>query len=260
MSPRSRGPKLRETSAPPQGVDAPTPRRVAPSARSAHWEAVYRTKPADQVSWFQPHLDASLELIRATGAGRGARILDVGGGASTLVDDLLEAGFEAITVLDVSAAALAIARRRLGEAASRVCWIEGDITRVDLAPASVDVWHDRAALHFLVDPSDRLAYTRQLRRAVAPGGHVILSAFGPEAPPKCSGLPVHRYDAAGLQAVAGEDLILRESRSQIHRTPSGGAQPFIVCRLQRQEARSTAASEPCSGQTAATASTSRSAQ
>jgi SAM-dependent methyltransferase len=221
---------------------------------------VYRTKSVDEVSWFEPHLETSLELIRATGAGRDARILDVGGGASTLVDDLLEAGFEAITVLDVSAAALAIARRRLGEAASRVCWIEGDITRVDLAPASVDVWHDRAALHFLVDASDRLAYTRQLRRAVAPGGHVILSTFGTEGPPKCSGLPVHRYDAADLQAAAGEDFILRESRSQIHRTPSGGAQPFIVCRLQRQEARSTAASEPCSGQTAATASTSRSAQ
>jgi ubiquinone/menaquinone biosynthesis C-methylase UbiE len=202
---------------------------------------VYRTKSADEVSWFEPHLETSLELIRATGAGRGARILDVGGGASTLVDDLLAAGFEAITVLDVSAQALAIARRRLGEAASRVLWIEGDVTTVDLAPASVDIWHDRAALHFLIDPSERLAYTRQLRRAVAPGGHVILSAFGPDGPPKCSGLPVHRYDAAGLQAIAGDGFALRESRSEVHRTPSGGAQPFVFCRLQRAGGRSAAA-------------------
>jgi ubiquinone/menaquinone biosynthesis C-methylase UbiE len=195
---------------------------------------VYRAKLADEVSWFRPHLDTSMELIRATGAGRDARILDVGGGASTLVDDLLEAGFAAITVLDVSAAALAIARSRLGEAASRVHWIEGDITQVDLAPASVDVWHDRAALHFLVDEPDHLAYHRQLRRALAPGGHVILSTFAPDGPQQCSGLPVRRHDAADLQALAGDGFILRESRSELHRTPSGGTQAFIYCWLQRQ--------------------------
>jgi SAM-dependent methyltransferase len=208
-------------------------RGADPAGRADHWQGVYRTKPSDSLSWYRPHLDASLELIAATGAGSRARILDVGSGASTLVDDLLAAGYEDVSVLDVAGEALDLARRRLGAAAQRVSWIEADITRVDLQPGSVDVWHDRATLHFLIDEDDRRRYARTLRQALAPDGHLILATFAPGGPPQCSDLPVRQHQAADLQALVGSGFTLRRACTEVHKTPSGSRQPFTYCWLQR---------------------------
>jgi SAM-dependent methyltransferase len=220
-------------------MSAARPRLVPPDAArcasgetsgpASHWQQVYLSKRTDAVSWNRPHLERSLELIRASGVDRDARILDVGGGAATLVDDLLAAGFTAVSVLDVSAEALAIARRRLGDDAARVHWIEGDITRIELPPASVDIWHDRAALHFLIEADRRRDYVRQLRHALAPGGHAILSTFAPDGPRRCSDLLVQCYDAQALQELLGDRFILRCAGVDLHRTPSGNTQPFTWC-------------------------------
>jgi SAM-dependent methyltransferase len=194
-----------------------------------HWERVYRTKPADEMSWFRPHLDTSLELIKKTGVDANAPILDVGGGASTLVDDLVAAGYSDLTVLDVSAAALDAARDRLGPRASAVAWVAGDATRADLPTARFKVWHDRAVFHFLTDAEDRRRYVQQVRHAVAPGGHVIVATFGPEGPQRCSGLPTARYDAEALYAEFGRDFELVDRREERHCTPEGVDQQFIYC-------------------------------
>jgi ubiquinone/menaquinone biosynthesis C-methylase UbiE len=143
-----------------------------------HWEKVYQTRQADQVSWFQEHAERSLQFIRNTGVAKDARIMDVGGGASTLVDDLLRDGYLNLTVLDISAAALQAAQVRLGNDASRVHWLEADITQIEFPEASVDVWHDRAVFHFLTNPQDRQRYVRAVLRAVKPGGHVIRDLCG----------------------------------------------------------------------------------
>lgn len=161
----------------------------------SHWEKIYSEIAPDAVSWYRPHLEASLALIEQAAADCSASIIDVGGGESTLVDDLLARGHESITVLDVSQTAIDTNRKRLGEASERVHWLIADITKVDLEPAAYDVWHDRAVFHFLTAPDDRIAYVRQIAHAVKPGGHVIVSTFGPEGPKKCSGLDVVRYDA-----------------------------------------------------------------
>jgi ubiquinone/menaquinone biosynthesis C-methylase UbiE len=195
----------------------------------SHWEQVYQSKPVDSVSWYQPHALRSLELIRRVAPDLDASILDVGGGASTLVDDLLDAGMTRVGVLDISAAALQVARQRLGARAGRVQWIEGDITSVELAPASVDVWHDRAVFHFLTEPEDRAAYVRQVRRAVRPGGNVIVAAFSPDGPPRCSGLPVVRYAAGALHAQFGDAFELVRHEVEDHRTPAGAVQHFVYC-------------------------------
>lgn len=195
----------------------------------SHWERVYRSKPVDSVSWYQPHALRSLELIRRVAGDRDARILDVGGGASTLVDDLLDAGMTGVSVLDISGSALEAARQRLGARAGAVRWIEGDITSVQLEPASVDVWHDRAVFHFLTEPQDRAAYVRQVRLALRPGGHVIVAAFSPEGPLQCSGLPVVRYAPEELHAQFGSAFEMVEHQSEDHRTPSGAIQHFVYC-------------------------------
>lgn len=195
----------------------------------SHWEQVYRSKPVDSVSWYQPHALRSLELIRRVAGCRDDRVLDVGGGASTLAGDLLDAGMTRLSVLDISGSALEAARRRLGPRAGAVRWIEGDITSVELEPASVDVWHDRAVFHFLTEPQDRAAYVRQVRRAVRPGGHVIIAAFSPEGPPQCSGLPVVRYAPQALHAQFGSGFELVAHQAEDHRTPSGAVQHFVYC-------------------------------
>jgi ubiquinone/menaquinone biosynthesis C-methylase UbiE len=194
-----------------------------------HWEHVYQTKSAETVSWFQEHAQRSLELIKSIGPSHDCSIIDVGGGVSTLVDDLLEDGFKNISVLDLSAHALAVASKRLGDNGSRVHWIEGDICRVALPAQAFDIWHDRAVFHFLTNPAERHAYVEQVMRAVKPGGHVIVATFGPDGPDKCSGLPVARYSPEGLHGEFGPAFQLLEHQSEAHRTPLGNIQHFIYC-------------------------------
>jgi ubiquinone/menaquinone biosynthesis C-methylase UbiE len=195
----------------------------------AHWEAVYRTKRVDDVSWFQATPSISLELIGRATPGRSARIIDVGGGASTLVDGLLERGYSDVTVLDVSDTALAKVRARLGDAASRVRWLAADALTVELPDAHYDLWHDRAVFHFLIDRVDRDAYMTQVRRAVRRDGYVLIATFAEDGPTTCSGLPVARYSAEALLAEFAGGFELIESVRERHRTPSGSLQSFVYC-------------------------------
>jgi ubiquinone/menaquinone biosynthesis C-methylase UbiE len=194
-----------------------------------HWEGVYSTKAEDQVSWFQEEPRLSMDLIERAGLGRGGAILDVGGGASRLVDELLARGHTDLTVLDLSAEALEVARRRLGERADLVAWIVADATAAPLAAHRYDLWHDRAAFHFLTDPEQRRRYIDLARRSVRPGGHVIVATFGPDGPNRCSNLPVMRYTPQSLHAEFGPAFKLVEHREEAHRTPWGAAQAFVYC-------------------------------
>ena len=193
-----------------------------------HWEAVYRTKAATETSWYQPVLQRSLELIQEAAVPPGAAILDVGGGASTLVDHLLSGGFTDVTVLDIASTALAQARARLGAKAACVQWIAADITTWQPTRRYV-VWHDRAVFHFLVDPGLRARYLGSLRAALAPGGHVVIATFGPEGPTRCSGLDVQRYSTETLSAVLGSAFRLMRSHLEEHVTPAGKRQQFLYC-------------------------------
>ncbi|PKO73315.1 MAG: SAM-dependent methyltransferase [Betaproteobacteria bacterium HGW-Betaproteobacteria-17] len=193
-----------------------------------HWEAVYRSKAADAVSWFQPHAASSLQLIEGC-ADRDAHIIDVGGGASVLVDDLADAGYRNLSVLDLAESALAASRARLGARAQSVQWIVADITRAELPAARYDVWHDRAVFHFLTDPGDRARYVEQVLKSVKPGGHVIIAAFGPGGPLQCSGLDVMRYAPEALHAEFGAPFRLLRHETEIHHTPSGQEQEFVYC-------------------------------
>ena len=194
-----------------------------------HWEKVYKTKAPDAVSWLQEHATRSLEMIQSIGAASNAQIIDVGGGASTLVDDLLTSGFKHVSVLDLSASALEVVRDRLGPLNQNVTWITGDIRTVDLPAHTYDIWHDRAVFHFLTDPADRMAYVRQVIRAVKPGGHVIVATFAPDGPEQCSGLPVVRYDPNQLHSEFGPAFELLEHTSEEHKTPWGSVQHFVYC-------------------------------
>jgi SAM-dependent methyltransferase len=195
----------------------------------SHWERIYTAKAPDEVSWYRPHLDTSLALIGGAAPDTSASIIDVGGGESTLVDDLLVRGYTDITVLDISATAIEANRKRLGEIGQRVRWLVADVTQADFERAAYDVWHDRAVFHFLTAPRDRAAYVRQVARAVKRGGHVIISTFGPEGPAKCSGLDVVRYDADSLHEEFGTRFRLAESSKELHQTPFGTTQQFIYC-------------------------------
>lgn len=194
-----------------------------------HWEKVYQTKPPDAVSWFQEHATRSLEIISSIGAPSDGQIIDVGGGASTLVDDLLTDGFKHVSVLDLSANALQVARTRLGPLAQDVTWITGDIRAVDLPKHTYDIWHDRAVFHFLTDPADRMAYVRQVMNSVKPGGHVIVATFALDGPDQCSGLPVVRYDPDQLHEEFGPAFELLGHASEEHLTPWGSVQHFVYC-------------------------------
>jgi SAM-dependent methyltransferase len=194
-----------------------------------HWEKIYTEKAPDAVSWYRPHLETSLALIEQAAASCSASIIDVGGGESTLVDDLLARGYDSITVLDISQTAIDANRKRLGKTSDRVYWVVADITKIKLESGVYDVWHDRAVFHFLTSPRDRLAYVRQVTRAVRPGGNVIISTFGPEGPTKCSGLEVVRYDAESLHQEFGVHFRLLDSLKEMHRTPFGTVQQFLYC-------------------------------
>jgi len=197
--------------------------------RKMHWERVYSTKAADAVSWYQRHAEQSLAMIRSTGVSHSATIIDVGGGASTLVDDLTADGYQGLTVLDLSAGALAVAKQRLGRRAELVTWLEGDVTTVELLAHRFDVWHDRAVFHFLVEEQDRRAYIAKVLDAVKPLGHVIIATFADDGPTTCSGLPVMRYSAEQLHAEFGKSFTLMKQAREAHRTPSGTVQKFVYC-------------------------------
>lgn len=205
---------------------------MPPMSTRSHWEHVFTSKAPTDVSWYQPRPAVSLDFIAASGVGPNARILDVGGGASTLVDSLLERGFSDVTVLDIAEAGLDRAKARLGPLARRARWLLADITTFEPTDRW-DLWHDRAAFHFLVDASARAGYRRALRAGLAPGGHFVIATFGPHGPTKCSGLDVCRYGPDALAAELGVEFALQESRVERHRTPAGAVQEFIYCRLRR---------------------------
>jgi ubiquinone/menaquinone biosynthesis C-methylase UbiE len=202
--------------------------------RKEHWEAIYKTKAPNEVSWYQERPTKSLELIKASKIKKDAAVIDVGGGASTLVDHLLSNGFRRLTVLDISLEALQKAKARLSTTyADAVTWMEGDVTQVILPYHFYDLWHDRAVFHFLTSPEDRQRYIRTLNDALKPGGHVIMATFALEGPPKCSGLEVMRYSPETLSKELGAEFKLISSVSEIHQTPSGGDQNFIYVHFVR---------------------------
>jgi trans-aconitate methyltransferase len=203
------------------------------ASRKDHWEAVYTTKGETEVSWFQDNPAPSLELIEQLQPPKDAAIIDIGGGASRLADGLLDRGFRRIAVLDISSAALDLAALRLGRRASQVQWIVEDIT--EWQPSQrFDIWHDRAAFHFLVDPADREAYIARLKQALVPGGHAIIATFAADGPEICNGLPVHRTDAAELARELGAEFTLLNFRQHDHATPWNASQRFQFSVLQRR--------------------------
>lgn len=194
----------------------------------AHWNHVYTAKGENDVSWFETRPSESIRMIEAAGLTSQSCVIDVGGGDSRLVDELAARGLTCLAVLDVSDAALERARTRLGKIAAAFTWIASDITG-DWTTRPMDIWHDRAVFHFLTDPRDRAAYVRQVRRAVRPGGHVIVATFGPDGPVKCSGLDVVRYDAEALHDAFGAAFELVDHVTEAHETPRGTVQQFVYC-------------------------------
>ncbi len=200
--------------------------------RRQHWDAVYARRSSTEVSWFQAHPAQSLRAIEAAGLDVQAAIIDIGGGASTLIDELVQRGFEDLTVLDISANVLAKVAERLGAAASRVQLIQADVTR--FRPArTYSLWHDRAVFHFLTRPDEREAYRLALRTGTAPGSHVVIATFGPQGPTRCSGLDTSRYDAPALARELGEEFQLIDSLVDVHTTPGGVQQQFLHTRFRR---------------------------
>ncbi len=200
--------------------------------RRGHWETVYQTKAETDVSWFQETPKASLELIDALGITPQTPVIDIGGGASRLVDALHDKGFDALTVLDISEPALAATKARLGKQADRVHWLVADVTQWE-PKETYGLWHDRAAFHFLTDAADRAAYADRVARAVAPGGHVIMATFALDGPERCSGLPAQRHDAASIGACLGDAFTLVDTRRHDHHTPGGAIQRFQFSSFRR---------------------------
>jgi SAM-dependent methyltransferase len=194
-----------------------------------HWDTVYRSKKSDAVSWYAPHLAESLHLIEQFCPDKTAAIVDIGGGESTLVDDLLQKGYLDISVLDISQAAIAFTRQRLASKADSVNWHVGDVTQYDFGAKQFDLWHDRAVFHFLTEARDRQAYVDLVKRSVKIGGHVLMATFGPQGPLKCSGLDVVRYDDQKLHDEFGRGFELMGSQVTEHHTPMDTSQQFLYC-------------------------------
>jgi SAM-dependent methyltransferase len=194
-----------------------------------HWDDVYAQRAADRVSWYRPHLERSLRFVDGAKLAPDAPIIDVGGGASTFVDDLLARGYLDVTVLDLSETALAAAKARLGEHASRVRWICADVTRAELPKRTYLFWHDRAVFHFLADEESRLRYVAAVRTALRPGGHIVVATFGPHGPETCSGLEVLRFTPEAIHAEFGDDFAKIADSTEIHETPWGAEQEFVYC-------------------------------
>jgi SAM-dependent methyltransferase len=197
----------------------------------AHWEHVYAAKSAGERSWYRPHLDVSLTLIRRAAPDLSTPILDVGAGESTLADDLLVAGYTDLAVADISEQALNHSRTRLGLAATKITWIAADILTANLPRRHFGIWHDRAVFHFLTSADDRATYVAQAASALRRGGHVILATFAPDGPTKCSGLSVQRHDANSILHEFGPRFRLDATTTEFHTTPSGAMQPFVYCDL-----------------------------
>jgi ubiquinone/menaquinone biosynthesis C-methylase UbiE len=194
-----------------------------------HWSHIYRTKSSDKVSWYQPHLQVSLEFIQGACVSKDDRIIDVGGGASTLVDDLIQSGFQNITILDIAGEALMLSQNRIGAKAQAVNWIEKDVLNASLPAQYYDLWHDRAVFHFLTQPEDRRKYVETVLRAMRKGGHVIIAAFSLDGPRRCSGLDVVRYSAESMLQELGDRFELVGRKSEEHRTPTSVRQNFLYC-------------------------------
>ncbi len=201
-------------------------------ARRDHWNRVYQTKAPESVSWYQPRPEVSLAMIAASGVDKDAGIIDVGGGASVLVDHLLGLGYTNLAVLDVSDAALSVSRSRLGSKATAVEWFEADVTTFE-PQHRFGLWHDRAVFHFLTDTDDRIGYVATLSKALQPDGAVIIATFAPDGPPKCSGLDVRRYDEHSIAAELGAGFQLHEVRRETHVTPGSAEQRFNYFRFGR---------------------------
>jgi 2-polyprenyl-3-methyl-5-hydroxy-6-metoxy-1,4-benzoquinol methylase len=211
-------------------------RLLTTSARRRHWEAIYGAKPEEELSWHQEHPTISLGLIRSV-ATKNDRVVDIGGGSSNLASELLRGGFESMSVLDISRNA--VSRNRSGAAGGvgRIRYRVGDVTRVRTL-GRYEVWHDRAAFHFLTDPKDRRQYVDLAAKTVPVGGHLVIATFAPTGPEQCSGLPVERYDAARLTREFGDRFVLVDSRTENHRTPWGAIQAFTYVVLRRVRRRS----------------------
>lgn len=201
--------------------------------RKNHWETIYQTKPLESVSWYQPVPETSLSLIAALNLPKTARIIDIGGGDSLLVDHLLQLGYTDLTVLDISEAALERARKRLGPLAGQVQWVNSDV--VDFEPdEAYDLWHDRAAFHFLTRPSEVGAYSKAAADALGPGAQLIIGTFSVNGPTKCSGLEIRQYDPASMEAAFGEAFRQTGCQEVGHHTPGGAVQQFLFCTFERR--------------------------
>jgi ubiquinone/menaquinone biosynthesis C-methylase UbiE len=200
----------------------------------SHWENVYQTKNSNSVSWFSPHLSLSLQIILETHIDKNSPVIDVGGGAANLVDDLLQEGFHDITVLDISEESLEISKKRLGPAADKVRWLASDITAAQLPKNHYGFWHDRAVFHFLVTPEDREKYKQILKQALKSQGYVMIATFSLDnGPTKCSGLEVMRYNSDTLTKELGHEFKLMSHHKELHKTPSGTTQEFVYCLFQK---------------------------
>lgn len=204
--------------------------------RQPHWQKIYRAETAESVSWYRPHLDVSIELLELAGLSADSRVIDIGGGASTLVDDLLDRGVRDLSVLDVSDEALAMARKRLGDRAREVNWVVADVLHAVLLSGGFDLWHDRAVFHFLTDPTEAARYARCAAEAVRIGGHAVIGGFAPDGPERCSGLPVTRRSAEDIAGTFAPSFSLLQKREERHRTPAGTEQLFAYALMLRSQA------------------------
>jgi SAM-dependent methyltransferase len=204
-------------------------------ALKEHWEQVYSTRPTEKLGWYEPHLLTSFSWITGLSVAIDASIIDVGGGASTLADDLLNAGYRSITLLDISEKALSSIKARLGKKAELITWLEGDITSIDLPTQYYELWHDRAVFHFLTELEQQRKYRDNLLKALKPGGHLIIGTFAPDAPPKCSGLPVQRYSFKQLKSIFGGAFELKRHYKELHITPGGVEQMYLYCHFYRTD-------------------------
>jgi ubiquinone/menaquinone biosynthesis C-methylase UbiE len=198
--------------------------------RKKHWDSVYKKNSPSEVGWYQEHPEMSLKLIATTGVGADGSIIDVGGGTSKLPGILLDQGYKRLTVLDISGKSIEKAKIQLAEKSTRITWIEADVTKYSFKE-KYDIWHDRAVFHFLKEAEDRKGYINSLNRALMLNGHLIIATFGLDAPPKCSGLPVVRYEPETLHNELGDNFNLAETFFEDHVTPSGVKQKFIFCRF-----------------------------